>query len=158
MLAGGRGKNRVLIITVNFDGAYLWHRAIGSYGYHIRMENNGQIREFKDGGLVPSNIEDITHNVSEYYGLREAMLFLCSKLPEIMEGTIITIKGDSNLVIQQINGRWRANAKMKPLRDECLRLEALLREKEVMLEYVWVNREQNVVADRLSKRALDGRV
>ncbi len=63
----------------------------------------------------------------------------------------ITVRGDSQLVINQILGHWACNAPaLQPL---CTTARRLVELTQATLE--WVPREQNAQADLLSRRAYD---
>ena len=67
----------------------------------------------------------------------------------------MTVRGDSKLVVNQVNGVWACNfAHLREARGRCQKLiERLERGDEVELE--WVPREQNTEADALSVAAYE---
>lgn len=58
--------------------------------------------------------------------------------------------GDSDLVVKQLNGKWKARAYLSYYK-EAIRLRAKL--PEVVIK--WIPREQNGHADYLSKKAIN---
>ncbi|MDO9508981.1 MAG: ribonuclease HI family protein [Thermovirgaceae bacterium] len=88
-----------------------------------------------------------TNNEAEYH----ALIML---LEEISKRGLkrVTVRGDSRLVVLQVNGEWKVREdRLRILAD---RARALVRESGATLE--WVPREQNSMADALSNKALDG--
>jgi ribonuclease HI len=81
--------------------------------------------------------------VAEYEALMAAARWL---VDEEMEGKIL-IKGDSELVIKQMNGQYKvSSATSKKYVPE---IKKLLQGKDV--SFTWVPREENEEADRLSR-------
>jgi ribonuclease HI len=87
-----------------------------------------------------------TNNVGEYRSLLRALETLHEKY-DINQP--VTIYGDSKLVVEQVNGRWRV--KKPHLRPLCDRAKALLKGLDYSLK--WIPREQNTQADRMSNEA-----
>jgi ribonuclease HI len=89
----------------------------------------------------------MTNNVAEYVGLLRLLQF-------IKENGLsgVDIYGDSKLVVMMVSGVWgkRAPHKHAPhLRDYLYKCRALLAETACVLR--WIPREQNTLADDLSK-------
>ena len=88
-----------------------------------------------------------TNNVGEYTGLLEGM-------KTCLENGIkhICVKGDSNLVVQQVNKKWKVNqSHLLKLYDEIQKL--IVRFEFFSLEHVY--RENNKKADELSDETLE---
>ena len=86
-----------------------------------------------------------TNNFAEYMGAYEAII-LCIK-----HGVKkATIKGDSLLIINQLNGIWRV--KNERLAKIHTKLKELCSKNEYSFEHV--PREKNAFADKLSKEAV----
>ena len=105
----------------------------------------------KDGGGLllegSKRLRDGTNNEAEY----RALIFL---LEEVKRRGIEEIKifGDSLLVINQVSVRWRVREqRLRELAEEVWRLE-----KGVKAIYLWIPRERNALADKLSNRAFGG--
>jgi len=88
-----------------------------------------------------------TNNEAEY----QALIMLLEEI-EKRELKGVTVRGDSRLVVSQVNGDWKVREER--LRPFVIRAQSLVRQNRVTLE--WVPREQNTLADALSNRALDG--
>jgi len=137
-----------------FDGACSKNPGgISTWGAVI-YDVGGRIYEIK--GVVDTP-QISTNNVAEYHGLIEAIKFIKkhrSCLPKI------EVFGDSLLVINMASKKWGwKKGRYNPHPDK-LHLKKLLEElheltKGMMITYNWVPREQNEIADRLSKEALE---
>jgi ribonuclease HI len=88
-----------------------------------------------------------TNNEAEYAAL---LCLLDGARERAVSG--IEIRGDSKLVINQINKKWKIN--FPHLRALAFRVWELMDGMDVHL--VWVPREENAVADALSNEAIDG--
>lgn len=83
-------------------------------------------------------------NVAEYAGAINVLRFF--QREGISQGTIY---GDSMLVVNQLNGAWRAKAgAYLPFYHLAIKLRRELPD----VRLVWTNRENNTEADELSKR------
>jgi len=88
-----------------------------------------------------------SNNVAEYRAVIEGLRWL---LVHGYEGSELTVKGDSQLIIKQLRGEYQVKSKrLKPLHEETLKL--LRKFKLMMLE--WIPREENREADALSRQA-----
>lgn len=85
--------------------------------------------------------EGATNNLAEYYALLHAL-----QAAKDLSITPDIIKGDSQLVVNQVNGQWAIN---KP------HLAALVSEVKELnpILLTWIPREQNEAADSLSRKA-----
>lgn len=87
---------------------------------------------------------DITNNAMEYHALIQALTWLHD------QGiTGLVVRGDSQLVVQQVTGAWACNSPhLKPLRQQAADLVDAL---DVRLQ--WVPREKNARADGYTRQA-----
>lgn len=86
----------------------------------------------------------MTNNLAEYTALTRALAWLDER--DVMG---ITVRGDSQLVVNQVAGSWACNAShLRTLRDEARRIIARLN-----LKLEWIPRERNVRADGYSRQA-----
>ena len=120
-----------------------------SFGVYLTSvdDNAGSVQE--KWGVIGSGA-GMSNNVAEYCALIEAFALIKRHFHNLFDCDI-TIYGDSQLVINQMAGDWG----MK----HGLYVEYAVRAKQISTEfpfikYVWIPREKNDFADKLSKRAL----
>ncbi|WP_187296366.1 ribonuclease HI family protein [Tepidibacter mesophilus] len=90
-----------------------------------------------------------TNNTAEYKALIECMKDLI-ELGLIKEE--INVYGDSDLIIKQVTGQWKCKKEhLRLLRDEAISLM----DKFHDLNIKWVPRNENAMADKLSKEGLN---
>ena len=89
-----------------------------------------------------------SNNMAEYLALGYALLVVGQLYPNADKVTVI---GDSQLVINQMSGKWRI--KEGSYVDEAHRALAMLRQlqKRSKVELKWVPREDNTQADSVSR-------
>lgn len=131
-----------------------------SWGWAVVSPSTGEI--FTGGGAKDKDPGN-TNNQAEYFALGFALAALrqrfkgwiespdpLSAIPRERYGGCI-IRGDSKLVVEQVNGRWRVNSpKLGKLHARCLELLAdLNRIGPWAVE--WVPRGQNLLADKKSR-------
>lgn len=91
---------------------------------------------------------ETSNNVAEYSGFKAILEYL---IQNSLEKEKIHIFGDSNLVIQQMFGTWRIRQGFYvPLAFDCLKLVRKFKN----LKGSWIPREENGIADELSKAKL----
>ncbi|HTT15653.1 MAG TPA: ribonuclease HI [Thermoplasmata archaeon] len=134
-------------VVVHFDGACQPPRGGGLAAYGFTIEGVGLA--FQDHGLaVRPYAEHSTNNVAEYVGAIRALEWL---LEHGHDGEVL-VRGDSELVIRQMNGAYEVRAEHLRAYHERLR-QLAGRFRKVVFE--WVPREENAEADALSKQALE---
>jgi ribonuclease HI len=132
------------MIEAWFDGATEPVNPGGHSAWGAAVRVDGQF-VFREGGYVGFGPK-MSNNVAEYAAFMEAVS-QCLKYP----GPVV-IRGDSKLVINQMNRKWRAKAGLyKPFYEQARLLWAKLAPR-ARLE--WVPRERNEVCDGLSKGVL----
>lgn len=94
-------------------------------------------------GVVENNS---TNNIAEYNALISVMKYL------IQEGITgpVEFRGDSKLVINQMNGLWKIK---KPHIQELVTQAKKLSKQFDTVSFTWVPREQNELTDELSRKA-----
>jgi ribonuclease HI len=126
--------------TVWFDGACSGNP--GPMGAGAVLEAGGQPQAFSRA------MGRGTNNEAEYNGL---LLGLRQALAA--GATDLTVRGDSQLILRQLEGKYRVKAaNLQGLHREARLL--LQKFKRVRLE--WVPREQNAGADRAARDAIGG--
>ena len=113
--------------------------AVGAF---VLLDNEGETL-LEGGEVVHDGGPLATNNVAEWcalgFGLKAAR--------ETVKGKLL-IRGDSQLVIRQLNGEWKMKAEhLRPYRARCL---ALLEGLDWFAE--WVPREENEIADAVGRR------
>lgn len=89
-----------------------------------------------------------SNNVAEYSGFIAVLEWL---IINDLERQPVVVRGDSNLVIQQMFGDWQIREGLYvPLAKRARKLVS----RFPMIRGEWVPREQNHLADRLSKQVL----
>lgn len=97
-------------------------------------------RDYGCVGRSPS----ITNNLMEYHALLQALGWLKENRIER-----IVVRGDSQLVVQQVNGAWACHS--PHLQPHCIEATHLVETLELRLQ--WIPREKNGRADGYSRRA-----
>jgi len=92
--------------------------------------------------------QGMSNNVAEYAGARRILKYMSTRPPGR-----ITIQGDSNLLINQLSGRWGIKkGPYLPIATATKRLLADLRGLGWQIDFCWILREQSGECDSLSKR------
>jgi ribonuclease HI len=112
---------------------------VAAYGFQV-LRDGAVVHE--GSGLASPPGPGATNNVAEFRALLEGLRWLNAngvKKP--------LVRGDSKLIVNTVNGKWRLKAlHLKPMHDEARKLL-----DEMGATLVWVPREQNEEADRLSR-------
>jgi ribonuclease HI len=128
-------------VTVNVDGGARGNPGPAAIGVVVR-DGNGVLEE------VGETIGEATNNVAEYRALLRGIHLATER-----GATELELIGDSELVVRQVEGRYKVkNAGMKELHEEVKR--ALRSFDSWKIRHV--RRENNADADRLVNEALDG--
>jgi len=124
---------------------------IATYGFIIYdmsdPENKMKIHE--DFGVVGAGClgDDTTNNVAEYTALIKALEWL---IQNNFTKSSVEVKGDSQLSIRQLNGIYAVRSpRIIPLYNKVIELAKKFRN----IKFIWVPRELNEEADRLSRIA-----
>lgn len=168
--------NHALSIEMYFDGGSRGNPGFGGSGTHIIVNSN--IPEIS----IPSCLKirhfcgRCTNNVAEYTGLVEGLKQIdeivqefCHDLQSATKPTmsrqtvVIKVYGDSNLIINQINGNYAVkNEELKKKYNECREILSRIRRQidsyadlNLSLSFDHVYRDKNTVADGLANEAMD---
>lgn len=96
----------------------------------------------------PSNTNNIAEWLALGFGLRAVSdLLAASKCGGLL------IRGDSNLVINQLAGRW--NCKAEHLKKYLNRCREIVGGFDFLVTYEWIPRDENAEADALSQRGYE---
>ncbi len=124
--------------TVWFDGA--------SKGNPGRIGGGAVVEIAGKREVVRVDLGRGTNNEAEYGGLIAGL-----KRARDRGATQVTVRGDSQLAIRQLEGRYQVKApNLRPLFDEAKALLGAF--SQVRLE--WVRREENSAADRAANEAI----
>jgi len=121
----------------------------GTYGYVIKLAGHPDIEGHGSLGRNPQ----MTNNISEYHALFSALKALQIKLGSL-DFELISIYGDSKLVINQLTEEWRC--KSPHLQERLKQCQDLLVAMDIFWVAEWIPREKNIIADALSRKALKG--
>lgn len=139
-------KNFEPSVFIFFDGACAPINPCGHMGIGCYIEEDNK-RIFEYSGYVPESFDN-SNNLAEYMALENALDFI---LENGMQNEKIQVYGDSMLVIKQMNNRWRIKGGRY--------YESAIRCKEKVeniknIQFTWIPREQNFLADELSNKEL----
>ena len=129
-------------LTINVDGGARGNPGPAAIGVVVRDGGGAVIAE------VGETIGTATNNVAEYRALLRGL-----ELAAAHGGTDLELLGDSELVVRQVEGRYKVkDATMRQLHAKVK--DALRGFDRWSIRHV--RREQNAEADRLVNEALDG--
>ena len=120
---------------------------VATYGFVIYK---GRKKMHEENGTVGAGMlgDDVSNNVSEYTAMIRGM----EKMLALGYSGKVTVRGDSQLAINQLLGRYAVRAKrLMPLYDKTLELKA----KFSGVKFEWIPRELNEEADALSRKAFE---
>ena len=127
-------------LIINTDGLSKGNPGTAAIGATIKDERGKML------ATISQRIGITTNNVAEYKALIAAL-----KQALKMKGTQVEIRSDSELMIRQLNGRYKVKSEgLKPLYIEVTQL--LVKFEGVTLKYI--PRELNTEADRLANDAV----
>jgi ribonuclease HI len=133
-----------------FDGACEPVNPGGTASFGVMVKDDDGTVLLKEHGLVGKGSR-MSNNVAEYAGVLHILKYLSSRPPGQ-----VTIHGDSNLVINQLNGKWRVRKGLYlSVAIETRELLAYLRGLGWQINFCWIPREQNEECDALSKKIAD---
>lgn len=134
-----------MAITVYFDGACTKNPG-GHIACGIFIRDGLEV--LQRHGFYAGQDETTTSNVAEYTALIHALQFLKQNGYADRE---IKIKGDSQLVIKQMSGRWKIKAGAYV---EVAKQAERLVEEFSNIRFVWISRDENTICDELAENVL----
>jgi len=131
------------MISIYFDGLCRPRNpgGVATYGYVIYRDG----KKVKRGSGVIGSGVGMTNNVAEYSALKYAAEWVSRNSVD----DEIVIKGDSQLVIHQMNGTWQIRSETS--KKFVPEIRRLLEGRKT--RFIWIPREQNTEADLLSNIA-----
>ena len=134
-------------MLVHFDGSCQPPQGGGVAGWGYVIEGPGL--HIEDCGLATRPYSPhSTNNVAEYVAAIRAL----EQLRSLAYDGEVVMEGDSQLVVRQMNGEYAVRKEHLKAYHE--RLHQLTRSFRKVV-FQWVPREENTVADALSKRAVE---
>jgi len=120
----------------------------GTASFGVVVKDDTGTVLLREHGVVGTGSQ-MSSNLSEYGGVLRILKYLSSRPP----GRVM-IHGDSNLVINQLNGKWRIKKGLYLSNAiETKELLAHLRGLGWQINFCWIPREQNEECDALSRSA-----
>jgi ribonuclease HI len=136
-------KDRLSSLVINIDGASRGNPGPAAIGVVIK-----DIR-YRIIDSISRKIGNTTNNQAEYQAIIAAL-----KRAEQLGARKVSVKSDSELLVMQLNGRYRVkNAGLKPRYEEA---KELMRSFET-ITIRYIPREENSEADKLANLALDAK-
>ncbi|HJQ46209.1 MAG TPA: bifunctional RNase H/acid phosphatase [Amycolatopsis sp.] len=129
-------------MTVEADGGSRGNPGPAGYGAVVRDAGTGEVLAERQDGLGVA-----TNNVAEYSGLIAGL-----EAAAEAGASIVDVRMDSKLVVEQMSGRWKI--KHEGLRELAERARGLVARFE-QVRFEWIPRAQNAHADRLANEAMD---
>jgi ribonuclease HI len=134
-------------MRVHFDGSCQPPGGGGVAGWGFVIEGPG-VRLAECGLAATPYSRHATNNVAEYVGAIRAL----ESLRSMGYSGEVTVEGDSQLVVRQMNGEYEVRAEhLKAYHAWLGQLARTFRR----VEFRWVPREENAEADALSKQAIE---
>jgi ribonuclease HI len=121
---------------------------IACYGFIIQKKNNKVNKIYEEAGIaIEPFSNESSNNVAEYVGLIKALEWLFNNR---YNKSIICIQGDSQLIINQLCGKYRVRSEKLMFYYE--RTKTLIKNFE-NLQIEWIARDKNKEADDLANKA-----
>lgn len=141
-----KNKYPVSLIEVWYDGACEPVNPGGHGGGGYIIKRNGY--EMHRGMIYLPAGPEISNNVAEYSGIREALKWM---IETKHTNHAVLVRGDNMMSVMQMAGKWKAKrGRYIPLYLECRELAKNFRN----ITFMWIPREKNGEADEISKKAL----
>ncbi|MDH5403713.1 MAG: ribonuclease HI family protein [Candidatus Heimdallarchaeota archaeon] len=142
-------------LIIYFDGASKGNPGLAGAGAYIEAEPFQEKYQFK----LTKYLGRKTNNQAEYQGLILGLEKTLELLNDGLEINELLIKGDSQLVIEQILGNWRVKSQnLIDLYEKCIFLLNKITNFGVHYKAVHLRRNLNSKADELANEAILNRV
>ena len=132
----------IVKLIIEADGGSRGNPGIAGAGAVVMDSDSGKVlREISEAvGIATNNVAEYTAVV---LGLEAAF--------EIDPDASVIVRMDSKLVVEQMSGRWKI--KHPDMMTLGAKVQKLIASKDV--QFVWIPREQNGLADALANKAMD---
>lgn len=134
--------------VIHFDGS-CWPNPGGVAAYGYTIDKDG-VEIAAVPGIVPELGGVTSNNVAEFYALYEAL----EAIPSVTSDDTIDVFGDSQIVINIMNRKWKSSVDKLYFGAYCMaaeRRDYLEFARGVNLSFKWIPREDNTRCDDLSK-------
>ena len=120
---------------------------IVGYGWHcVETGDEGM-------GVAYQGGESATNNASEWMSAAAALIYVLGQYYDVKDE--VTIRSDSELLVNQLNGLWRVkHSNLKPIAAIVNLLIEELESRNMTVVAEWVPRDQNRIADALSRQTV----
>ena len=132
----------IVKIIIEADGGSRGNPGISGAGAVLLDASSGKILK-----EISESVGIATNNVSEY----TALLLGLQAAFEMDPKASVLVRMDSKLVVEQMSGRWKI--KHPDMMALGAKVQKLIAGKDV--EFTWIPREQNSLADALANKAMD---
>lgn len=129
-------------LIVEADGGSRGNPGIAGAGAVVLDAESGSVLK-----EISQSVGIATNNVAEY----KALIFGLEAAFQIDPSAHVLVRMDSKLVVEQMSGRWKI--KHPDMASLGSKVQALIAGKNV--DFVWVPREENTLADALANKAMD---
>jgi probable phosphoglycerate mutase len=129
-------------LIIEADGGSRGNPGLAGAGAVIIDSSTGKVLK-----EISESVGVATNNVAEY----TAVVLALEAAFEIDPAASVIVRMDSKLVVEQMSGRWKI--KHPDMMALGARVQKLVASKDV--EFVWIPREQNGLADALANKAMD---
>ena len=135
------------MIEVYFDGLCqpINPGGISCYAFVVKKDGKTIYSDYGVAGEPFS--EDSTNNVAEYTALTKALQWI---LANNLSSTKVEIRSDSQLIVNQLTGDYKVRARRIML---LYKQVLLLKSKFHDIQIIWIPREKNREADKLTNKA-----
>lgn len=143
-------KHEIINLYCKFDGMCqpVNPGGIACYGFVIQKKNDRLDRLYEEGGIAVTPFSDETsNNVAEYVGLVKLLEWL---LRNRYENFTILIQGDSQLIVNQISGKYKVRS--EKLMSYYEKTKSLVKNFDNLV-IEWIGRDNNRDADDLANKA-----
>jgi ribonuclease HI len=135
------------MIIVYFDGGCEPKNPGGVSTWGFAVHRDGEKIHEAWGLATKPFTPDATSNMGEYTAALRAVEYLVEKG---LAGEKIEVRGDSQLIVNQVSGNWKVKAaNLRPLHGAIRKLLP----KFTSIRFTWIPREENAEADELAGRA-----
>ena len=138
--------------TLYFDGLCQPKNpgGVATYGFVVLCGND----VVYNGKGVVGEGDGMTNNVAEYNGIVKGLDYMMHKFKSLLTGDHLTIRGDSKLVINQVDGLWKVKASnLRGFHSSATLLVKAMHDNGIIVELEWVPRDDNQLADDQTNEA-----